>query len=329
MNKLALALLLVASIASTARADAPADAMALFDQGLKDLNAGNTDVACKELAASLQKYSDSGTKGALATCYTKLGKVASAWKLWRDLADTAPNDAMKKDAGGNASQLEARLPHFVIHLQVAAVPGLKIVAGGDEVSDPTLAVPLPIDPGPFVVTASAPDHADWTMSFTAAEGKTTTIDVPALVATSKSAPPGPLATPGVQTVVIRQDLASARHGRHVMAITIGAIGAGAVVVGSIFGGVASSQWNTAQHDCGGNVATCPTAVGPKAEQEVQSAKTSALVSTIAVSAGAVGLVAGAILYLSAPSIAEHPTTAWRVAPAASPASVGFTLSRGW
>jgi hypothetical protein len=324
MNKLALVLLLVAT---TARADAPADAMALFDQGLKDMAAGNTDVACKELAASLQKYSDSGTKGALATCYEKLGKVASAWKLWRDLADTAPNDAMKKDAGGNASQLEARLPHFVVRLTGAAAPGLKVVAGGDDVSDPTLAVPLPIDPGAFTVVASAPDYADWSAGFTASEGKTTTIDVPALVAKPKTAPPTVAAPTGVQTVVIRQDVASTRHSRHVTGLTIGAIGAAAVVVGSIFGGIASSQWNTAQQDCGGNVATCPVAVGPKAEQEVQSAKTSALVSTIAFSAGGVGLVAGAILFLSAPNVAEQPPTAWRVAPAA--ASVGLTLTRGW
>ena len=72
-----------------ARAEVPPEATALFDQGMKDMRAGNLEVACKELAASLAKYTDSGTKGALATCYGKLGKLASAWSLWKDLADTA------------------------------------------------------------------------------------------------------------------------------------------------------------------------------------------------------------------------------------------------
>lgn len=315
-----------------AHADAPADATALFDQGIKDMQAGNNEVACKELAASLAKYSDSGTKGALAECYTKLGKVASAWNLWRDLADTAPTLDLRKDAASNAFQLESRLPHFVIRLKTPPVPGLAVVVNDDPVTDPTLAVPLPIDPGPFTVRASAADYNDWTQSFEAAEGKPTTVEIPALVAKPKPKP-APAVTPnglGVTTVIVRDDIAETRHSRHVLGLSLGIIGIASVTVGAGFGVEANSQWNTAKKDCNGMIDRCPSTGLAQAQSDVSDARTSALVSTLAISIGVAAVVGGVIVYLSAPSeTSATPSTAMRVVPALSPNSAGFVLSGGW
>lgn len=167
-------------VAPVAHAEAPPQATALFDQGIKDMRAGNTELACKELAASLAAYPDSGTKGALAECYTKLGKLASAWSLWRDLADTAPSRELRADAAARAKKLEPRMPKFQLRLAAPLAAQEVVTVAGHRVVDPTLPVALPLDPGPFTVAASAPGYATWTATFQAQEGDTTTVAIPAL-----------------------------------------------------------------------------------------------------------------------------------------------------
>jgi hypothetical protein len=204
IRRLVLAAAIMAS--NNAGADAPADATALFDQGIKDMQAGKTEVACKELSASLARYADSGTKGALAECYTKLGRVASAWTLWHELADTVDDPDLKADAAKNADLLAPRLPHFAIKFAAPPPSGLTISVGGNSVADPTLDVPLPIDPGPFSVRTAAAGYDEWTGTFVAAEGQTTTIEVPIL---KKAASPaaatrnGATASEALHTATIR------------------------------------------------------------------------------------------------------------------------------
>ena len=194
----ALAALLVGA-PLVARAEAPPEATALFDQGIKDMRAGKTDLACKELSASLAAYPDSGTKGALAECDTKLGKLASAWSLWRDLADTAPTRELRADAAARARRLEPRMPRFRIELAAPLAPKETVTVAGQAVVDPTLPVALPLDPGPFTVTAEAPGYTSWSSTFQADEGATTVVPVPALVhpGDAGDAPDGPAAR-GIQ-----------------------------------------------------------------------------------------------------------------------------------
>src|SRR5215471_8648002 len=93
----------------TAAADSHAEAVVLFDQGIKDMKAGQLDKACPELQASLALVKDSGTKGALARCHGLAGRIASAWLLWRELSDTAPSAELRGDAAAQAGKLERRL----------------------------------------------------------------------------------------------------------------------------------------------------------------------------------------------------------------------------
>ncbi|HEV7554917.1 MAG TPA: hypothetical protein VGO00_05630, partial [Kofleriaceae bacterium] len=173
---------IVASVLFAARvasADAQAEAVALFDQGVKDLKAGDYAKACKELAASNDKWPDSGTKGALALCYTQLGKVASAWQLWHELADIAPSPALRADAVKKADKLASRVPHYAVKL-AGATPGLVVMINGGKV-DPSLGLPLPIDPGPVAATAEADGYEAWaSKDLVAAEGKQLDIEVPVL-----------------------------------------------------------------------------------------------------------------------------------------------------
>ena len=314
--------ILIACVPLAARADVPPEATALFDQGMKDMRAGNLEVACKELSASLAKYTDSGTKGALATCYTKLGKVASAWSLWKDLADTA-SPADRADAARRAKALEPKLPRFVV--KAVATPGLVVAINGNAVADPTLAVPLPIDPGPLAVTAHAPGHQDWSQTFQATEGHTTTIEVPALAERTGpivTTPPTPPVVVGPVPAVVEHDQPSDGRGRrHLIAVAVSVVGVAVVVGGALFGLSASSNFDHAKTDCGGDVDHCATAGLAAATTDVSNARSDATWSTVGFTVGAALVATGAILWVTAPGV--HLT------PSVEPHSAGLALSGRW
>src|SRR6185295_17695190 len=127
--------------------------VALFDDGIKNLKAGNYEKACKSLAASLALVPDSGTRGSLARCYSQLGKVASSWLLWRELADMAPSPDLRADAAAQARKLEPRLAKYVVKL-ARTTAGLAITFDGRPI-DPTLDVAAPLVAGKYHVEASA------------------------------------------------------------------------------------------------------------------------------------------------------------------------------
>ncbi len=309
-------LVVVLLVPRLAAADAQAEAVALFDQGIKDLKAGNYAKACPELAESNAKYPDSGTKGSLALCYTSLGKVASAWLLWRELADTAP-PKLRPDAAKKAEKLAPRVPHFVI--KAAATPGLVITVNGNPV-DPKLGVPEPVDPGPLAVVATAAGHDRWTHDYTAAEGQTVAIEVPVLAPTviKHDEPPPPIVT---------DDHAAARHRRHVIALGVGLVGGAALAGGTVFGLMARSDYNDAKRVCGGMIDNCPVGQVAASQKHVDDARSAATVSTVMFAAGGAAVVTGVILWVTAPKLVEeHRVT---IAPQLGAGGLGVAISGGF
>jgi hypothetical protein len=319
------ALVLAVGTSSVAYADAKAEAMALFEQGIKDMEAGKTDLACRELGASLTTYEDSGTKGALAECYTQLGRLASAWRLWKELSDTAPTEDLKSDAAANAAKLLPRLPRFKVTLGGPSIPGLVVTVEGSP-ADPTLEIELPIDPGPIAATATAPQYEAWTSTFTAFEGKVTTIEIPRLRPLVEPARPPPGASapgPGPS----REELLASRHRRHLIGAALGISGVAGVGVGVLMGSRASSSWSQAEDDCMQMLDPCRGDL-EAARKHADDARLAARISTGLFIVGGAALVSGAIYWFTAPSVEAQARTV-QLTPAVSSGSVGLVISGSW
>src|SRR5262245_41400370 len=73
--------------ASAAYADGEsAAAVSLFDEGNRLYEAGKFAEACPKYEASLRLDAASlDTRGRLAFCYEKVGRLASAWTAWREV----------------------------------------------------------------------------------------------------------------------------------------------------------------------------------------------------------------------------------------------------
>jgi hypothetical protein len=311
-----LAVVVVATLMATqvAHADDKMRAVALFDEGIKEMKAGNHAKACPLLAQSNRLVPYSGTRGALARCFTQLGKVASAWLQWRELADTAPTPDLRADAAANASKLEPRLPRYVVAMAAGAPKDVEFSIDGQPVAV-TLDVAVPIDPGSYHFEARAEGYLPWRTTFTAVEGKTARLEVPVV-------------TKAENTTVVDPPPAPARRGssRRRLGIAIAGGGAIALVAGSVFGLSARSTFASAEELCGGSVERCTPGRVAEAQTEVESARSAAQMSTILFIAGGALAATGIVMIATAPS-AERAGVS--VAPSLHAGGAGLVISGGF
>ncbi len=295
-----------------ARADDKVKAIALFDEGIKEMKAGNYEKACKAFEASNRLLPDSGTRGSLARCYTQLGRTATAWTLWRELADTAPTPELRADAAAQAKKLEPRLARYAIKIAAPAA-GLAVTVAGEPV-DPSIDVPVPIDPGTYPVEAAAPGRVAWKGELTAAEGKTAEIVVPELAVATQAGPgPGPKQpVPG-----------KPGRGRRIAGLALTGVGIGGLVVGGVFGVMARSHNQDATDLCGGDIDRCDPARTNEAQAKVDDARSAANLSTLAFAAGGAVAATGLILYFTAPKAERRAVS---IAPLVGGGAAGLTLT---
>ena len=115
-----------------------------------------------------------GTRLNLATCYEKIGKLVSAWSLFRDSAVHARriDDTERHDyALEQAAALLPRLPKLTIARPTTRPPGFTVTRNGVELDLAMLGTALYVDPGPHEVTASAPGFEPFKTTITVSEAE--------------------------------------------------------------------------------------------------------------------------------------------------------------
>lgn len=322
--------LAIAGAAGPASADPQAEAVVLFDQGIKDMKAGRLDKACPELQASLDLVKDSGTKGALARCHGLAGRLATAWLLWRELADTAPTRELRADAAAQAARLEPRLPRYTIRLAHPA-PGLTVQINGRKVAT-SVTIAVPLDPGKVSVSASGPDTEVWTRDYTAVEGKTITIEIPELArrVVKRSRRTDPVEPAPVEPAPVEAvppaTAGSPGRGRRALALVLGGVALGAAGGGAYFGLDARTTYRDAERLCGGAIDRCPTDQIPGSQRLVDDARRSALWSTALFGATGAIAITAAVVWATAPSgEASREDRSIAIAPSVVGGSIGVAL----
>ena len=113
---------LVAGLAfpATAWGQVPGDkaaAQALFDEAIKLIGSRSYGEACPKLEESERLDPAMGTRFQLAQCYEAVGRTASAWAGFLELADlarAAGQEAREKTARQRAADLEPAVNRLVI-----------------------------------------------------------------------------------------------------------------------------------------------------------------------------------------------------------------------
>jgi hypothetical protein len=318
---------------SPATAQAPSDpvaAQALFDAGKRLMSEGKYAEACPKLEESERLDPAIGTHYAMAECYEKAGRLASAWVAFLDVASEAGAQKRadrEKFAKARAAALAPRLSRITVVVPAASrAAGLEIKRDGETLHEAQWSMPMPSDPGSHVIAATAPGKLPFqTTVVVHDEGKVLEVQLPPLA--DAPAPPPPSAVPA-PTGPEPSAVPAAAEGPHglrtqrILALAAGAVGLGGVVVGSIFGLQALSKHSSSQQECQGN------ACSPTGLQDVSDGKNAGNVSTVAFAVGGAALAGGVVLWLTAPSGAPK-VGSLGVAPLVARDAGGFLLQGTW
>ena len=321
------AILAGAALAAHPAAASPADvaaAQGLYDEGRRLMKQGHFDAACPKLEESDRLDRSASTEYHLADCYAHVGKTASAWGLFLEVASQSRQQG-RADAEQLARKRASELAPKVAHLTVVVPPasqasGLQITRDGQALGSGQWGTAVPLDSGKHVIAATAPGHADWSTTIDVADGGAANVEVPALGAAQVAAAPVAPAEPTAPVAPAPPPPEADRSGGSPWK-TIGLVGAGVglatVGVGAFFGAQAISKNSDSSKDCAGDKCN---AAGYATRND---ALTSGNVSTVLIGAGAALLVGGAVLWLTAPGASSDGAHA---ALLVGPGSVGLAGS---
>ena len=287
---LALSTLLASGLASAAPTLAEkATAQALFEDGLKLMGAKHYAEACPKLEESERLDPALGTRFRLSECEEAVGRFASAWAGYLEVADLA-HAAGQADrealARQKAASLAPKLSKINIIVTQPDTSGLEVSRDHVAIGRGQWGTPVPIDPGTYAVTATAPQKKPWTGNVTVAgDGQTATLTVPALDVAA--------ATPAIVPPVTTPDEHAGSSTTKILGFTLAGVGVAGMGTGVVLGFVAKSNYNGA--GCGAS--TCTSA---SSESALNSARSLANVGTGVFIAEAVAAAGGVVLVLVAP-----------------------------
>jgi tetratricopeptide (TPR) repeat protein len=270
-------------------------AEALFQEGRKLIEAKRYGEACPKFLASHKLAPAHGTLLNLADCYEKNGQIASAWARFHEaiaLAQRLNRADREKTARDRADKLEPRLIRLTI---VAKDPDAEVKLDGNALDAAVLGTPVPVDPGKHTVDASAKGKRPYSATVEVSEkNKSPALDIPALEDEPSSAPPAEGGPP--KKVETPGDDERGGSNMKTIGIAVGAVGLAGIGIGSFFGIRASDKWKDAKARCNSSYECDPTGV-----DLADQARSAGNIATLGFIAGGALLVAGVVLFVTAPS----------------------------
>jgi hypothetical protein len=292
-----------------------ATARTLGTEGLRLADLGNCAAAVEKLARAEKLHHAPTTLERLGECEIALGHFVDGTESLRRVSrehipEGSPPVFFTAQVRAKTA-LEQALPHLAkVRVDVAGPPAGDVVLKIDNtsVSNATLGVERPIDPGSHVVEATAPGFKASTGHFQVGEGGSQTVTL-TLERAPEQPKPQPLVDvhgegPPPPTVTKRNYLPAG--------IALG-LGGASLVTGGIFGAFAISKKNDLVSACGGTT-SCPASQ----HGAFDTLDTFANVSTLFFVVGAAASVVGFVLVAVAPkytvvervSLGVSPTGAW-------------------
>ncbi len=315
---------LLACVLAAATAHAgPSPADVAFKKGRDFLKAGKFAEACAAFEESQRLDPQLGTQFNIAQCDEKIGKIATAWAIYRDLADHDTNGARQGKSAKLADALWLRLPKLKIEV-VDPPKGLVVTLDGGDITA-ELGKEQPVDSGSHAIEASGTDVKPWHKDIEAEAGKSTPISIrlePTDEAAARTAHEQHEQHATIGVTGGQPTLVPAHSARKKVGIAITIVGGAAAATGLVFGSLASSKWSDAKAVCGGTVCQDPTKAA-QANSLASTARGDGNVSTVFVVGGAVAVAAGVVLWVTAPSWVERGVA---IVPHASDHEAGLTLS---
>jgi serine/threonine-protein kinase len=301
-------------------------AVTLFDEARKLMTAGKYAEACPKLEESQRLDPGVGTLYNLSDCHEHVGRTASAWTGFREVAaSSAASKQLEREKAARArvATLEPKLTRLRIVVQAA--PGIEVTRNGVVVGAPSYGVGIPVDPGKYTVRATAPGKEPWQTAVSVeGEGAVVNVEVPALVDSSTPAVPPTVpstspSTPAPNAVTAPPPITppppdttkpSSRGWQTPLGVVALGLGVAGLGVGTALGFVAKSTAEDAE--CNDNDECTQAGLDTRSDARAQGD-----IGTGVFIAGAALAVGGVILLITAPSSGDADADAGKKSAARS------------
>jgi hypothetical protein len=305
----------------------------LFEQARALAKADQWAEACPKFEASLRYDATLGTRLNLATCYEKVGKLASAWAQFREAAERArlASDTARRDyANKQAAALLPRLPKLTIAGPATPPEGFAVTRDGVVLELAALGSALYVDPGFHEVAASAPGFEPFKAAVRIEEAQAKSVVIRELVAIKRPATPEP---PPEAPAVAAEDEDDERPStpadpartRRWIGLGVGGGGVLLAGIGLVVGAAARSTYHDAKSLCGPELVCDDEAELARGRDLISRARTRATLSTVFVVTGAAAAVAGAVVWFTAPRRERRERRVTGVVPVVTDRDVGVAV----
>ncbi len=301
----------VACLACAGAAARPAAADDDHDKAVATFQAARAAIAAGDCASAIPKLEESlayepsvGARLSIADCYEQVDLVA-AWRKLQEAAELAAvrNDPRQEIARDRAAALEPRLSmmHFAYAPAGTDLGGLAVRIDG--VLDPLLRqhASIPTTPGAHDIEVSLPHKKTWRGRIVARSAGTV-VEVDVLVEDDVATSTSPVDATALLRSAPRSPYDESSRGRtqRIAGLGVGGAGLAGIGIGAVFGILALSDNARLRDACDGNIHQCPQSASNVTSLQ-SSARIAATVSTVGFVVGGAALVAGVILYSSAPT----------------------------
>src|SRR5688572_25234726 len=144
------------ALGGESRAQSAKAAEEAFEKGRELMASKSYAEACAAFELSQRLDPQYGTQFNLAGCYAALDKIATAWKLYRELARGDTNAQRRARSGALAKQLAKRVPKLRIRVD-QPYERLKVAVGETDVTA-LIGAEIPFDLGRYVIEARLPRY---------------------------------------------------------------------------------------------------------------------------------------------------------------------------
>lgn len=293
--------------AAPAHAQEAMGAEVLFNEGVTSMKTGDFAAACPKIAESQRLEPRPGTLFTLAECHFHEGRVATALARYDEYLrefERMGEDERRRQRGRDAvarrrkDELGPRVPKLKLILPSGAPEGTRIRKGTVWLTQASIGVELPMDPGKHQFVVVTPDGSERAFELELREGKPAELVLELPRATPRPKADSKKSAPA-QVSHQRKRASMPRHAAKDRTLAYAAFGVGAagLAVGITAGVLVFSKRATIEDNCGigGDEHACNSA----GKDAADSAQRFALISNLGFAVGAVGVGAGTVLFLSA------------------------------
>jgi len=305
----------------SARADEPSPAVLAkareeFRQALSLEVAGNYEKALSLFKEVAQVKSSPAVRFHIGTCEEKMGDWVQAVGSYRLALHEGQQQSAKDviDAAQEAlTALEPKIPKMtIVRGDGAAVA--KVELDGRALGGASVGTPMPVNPGPHVIKASAPGRQSITVEVTVAEKETKQVDLVLPPGSPDASPAGGAGTGDTSRTADAAEPSGVSPMKIAGFVSVG-VGVVSLGVAGVFFLMRQGAISDLDDQCGADRQQCP----PAAESTFDDGQTYSTVATATFIGGLGAAALGTVLILAAPKRSPQ-----KVGVVAGVTTTGFT-----